>query len=740
MPDKTDDDTAPVRLSKRNLLKGVPMNKLLEKVLALKQESTPEEITLACRVTLHEAVKWHWSEIKNEPLEMFRKGLNHPKMKNCAKCTIPKVLHTDPTIECVIKDVLEADIQLELEMSISKIPCADLLWETILEKDPPKEEKEMAQDHQPNQFMHEPKRTALPQFSKKKFAHWSENVLAWNERYGASHPLDKFFDLVHALEKSDEGKDMSDKLMLENLNKNAANIIEICLNKLSEYLNVNSVTKANEVIQDWSNFKRETSEDMKEYIERFEHLRMRREDAKLTMSNNSYAWELMHRAGLNAQTLTLVQGRVEFDSDTVLKDMISALSLVVTTPTTSAFYQERGRNQYRNNSAYRNRSSSRKFCNCRIRCKCPDCTEHDDNMEKYGRPRSNSANRNGSQQRKKSSERASWANAPTSNNNTGTCVYTFNTFYYNGKEKMAYIDTGCQPILMSKKDLPHLEKLLGRKPTKTNSQYPVKFGDGNDQVTTECIIVPFWNGEEVVDHEVGVCDGDIPLLLGLQYLRCGCEAVQLEGGLRFKSGESLKYNGSTDRHLLLKWNKELHFGPQQEKKVDDKYVILDDFNQIETNVFYTEDDIIDSSSSFTNRQDYLLDNESTDLLQNFIPLKREGHYNDDETDRVYLFRNNWLDKLTVTDPFEYSDISQGILTNPHDRGISNGEDLEEKVGRKNKKKKKYNVKFNPDSQLVEFDRFEPPTKKITPCLVDTNDNLNSYYEKLSRREVEFPPP
>ena len=276
-----DTTAAQKRESKRKKLQGIAPNKLLEKILELNEDSTQNAITQTCRDSLYEAVKWHWKDIQENPLEMFRKGVNHPKLINCAKCTIPKVFHTDPSIPCQIKDELDSDIALEIEMSVPKIQCAELLWDTILEKDQPKQVEnkyEKQQDVQPH-ILHETKRTPLPQFSKKRYANWSSNVMAWDERYANAHPLDKFFDLIHALEKSDDGKDVSDKLQLEIKNKKASNIIELCLDKLAEYLDVNSITKANEVMADWQNFKRESNESMKDYIERFEHLKRRREDA-----------------------------------------------------------------------------------------------------------------------------------------------------------------------------------------------------------------------------------------------------------------------------------------------------------------------------------------------------------------------------------------------------------------------------------------------------------------------------
>ena len=727
-----------IRKSRRMKLKGVTPNKLLEKIVALTDDSEPDAIAQACKDSLEDAIKWHFQDIRDNPTEMFKMGSKNPKLINCENCTFPLVLHTDTTTECTIKDIIDSEVSMELEIQLPKISTSELIWDMLIEKlykPPEKVEKLPQAEKTESQTHYEQKRTALPQFSIKGFTAWSGNVLAWDERYGKHHPLDKFFDLMNALQKSEEGKDLAEKLQIEMSCRTATNIIERCLNRLAEYLDVNAITKANDVITEWLQFKRESDESIKTYIERFEHLKMRRDEAKLTMSDRSYAWELMHRARLSPQNLTLVQGKVDFDARQVLKEMKNALSIIVLSETSATFYQERGRSKFRNNKGFYNRSLSRKFCGCKIRCKCGTCQEHDVHMEEYGRP-PQSKNRSSSYNGRRSTERGSWK-SPSSKEYTGTRVYTFNAFYYSGFEKTALIDTGCQPILMSRRDLPHLEKMIGKKPESTTTILPVKFGDGDEQTTSECIMVPFWNGEKSVMHEVGVCDADIPLLLGLQYLRCGCEAVQLDGSLKFKSGETLKYTGDTERHLLLDWNKELHYGPQQEKKVDEQFIIFDDFNKIESNVFYQEDDILESSSKITtNLKDYLLDNESIDKLRHFKPKERQGVLNTDDTDRVYMFKNDMIDNLSIQDPFQHFDIYYvGILKNPHDRGISQGIDLEEIIERETEERKSKKVKFDNDVMMREYNKFEETTRLSTPSIIGIEKCRTSYYTQLTRKPI-----
>ena len=736
-----------IKRRKRTRTRGIPPTDLMTLLLAFNDDSTQEQIEKGCKDTIKDAIKWHFLEIKSDPTAFFKMGTKTPKMIDCKKCKFPILLHVDHKIECKIKERPDSDVATELEIQLLHTDSSFLIWDMLVEVSKPHDnqaERSLPVAQPPPQP--EPKRVALPQFTIKSYSSWSANALAWDARYRNSHPLDKFFDLMNALQKSDEGKPLAEKLQIEMNCRSANDIVQRCLDKLAEYLDVNAITKANEVTQDWLKFKREADESLKDYIDRFEHLKLRRKEAKLEMGERSYAWELMHRARLTPQNLTLIQGKVNFDSHTVLKDMISALNIVVLSDTTPTYYQDRGRGRFRNENGFRRRSLSRRFCGCRPRCTCGDCKEHDIHMEEYGRPKSLSATRSGSFNRRGSSERRNWK-SPQNRDRTGmkiyTNVYTFNAYYYSGFEKVALIDTGCQPILMSRRDMPHLEKMLGKKPETTTSVFPVKFGDGEEKTTSECILVPFWNGETSIMHEVGVCDTDIPLLLGLQYLRSGCEAVNLDGGLKFRSGETLKFTGDTERHLLLTWNKELHYGPQpQENKVDDNSsIILDDFYNLDSSVFYQEDDILSSPSIITtNWKDYLLDSESVDKLRHFKPIEREGYLDMNDTDRVYLFRNNLLDKLSIQDPFCYSDISNSILKNTHDRGFSGDIDLEEMDHKPKTGKKK--VRFQNDVTVKDYNKYDISTKiaNLTSYAIKIDKCQTSYYTQMTRKPVEINEP
>ena len=98
---------------------------------------------------------------------------------------------------------------------------------------------------------HEPKRVTLPSFTNKTFATWCTNVTNWNTRYESSNSLDKYFDLMKALEQSEQGKELSEKLQLDGLNTSDHDIIVQCINKLKDYLDSNAYTKANIIMELW---------------------------------------------------------------------------------------------------------------------------------------------------------------------------------------------------------------------------------------------------------------------------------------------------------------------------------------------------------------------------------------------------------------------------------------------------------------------------------------------------------
>ena len=160
---------------------------------------------------------------------------------------------------------------------------------------------------------------------------------------------------------------------------------------------------------------------------------------------------------------------------------------------------------------------------------------------------------------------------------------------------------------------------------------------------------------------------------------------------------------------------------------DDEF--SDDFFNDENSVFFNEFEPIEKVANVTiNKRDLLLDNECAKDLKSFTPLTRNGTYNIEDSDRIYLYKNDMLDKLTVIDPFCYSDISESILQNTHDRGFSNGIDFEEMACQQKpfKKKTAKKVSFHENTEVKDFSTFNSPcnVKKSTAYAKTLNDNSN----------------
>ena len=252
-------------------------------------------------------------------------------MEFCA-CRNPRILHLFPEDKCDLKEQIPQDLQFELEMQLNEINCVKQLFNIVSEVAPPRERAKSVKVPTPQGQTYEPKRTALPKFSVNALESWIKNVQDWNERYESSFPLDKYFDLIKCLQDSDDGVELAERLNLENFNTKQATVIEQCLVKLKEYLQVNVFTRANDVCVEWIKFKRESNEKMSDYLARGRKLRQKRAEAKIPIDEKSYTFELIHRAGLNNQNLTMVQNRLKFDSPNILSETENALSLITAPP------------------------------------------------------------------------------------------------------------------------------------------------------------------------------------------------------------------------------------------------------------------------------------------------------------------------------------------------------------------------------------------------------------------------
>ena len=712
---------------------------LLEKVKRLDNTSTPVQVQEAVKATLEVAIKQHWNVITQEPDAFFKLG-TFPRMLFCKECKYPHLLHIKGE-ECGLKanNQMQDDLRIEFECALSAVSSYEVLRGYMHVEKTIKTEQAPAV-----QQSYEQKRSPLPAFCLKTFTSWAGVVELWDNRYSTTNSIDKYLELLRALD-NDDGRDIRERLQMEGLDTAQAEIITMCLARIRVYLDKNEYTKANDAMLLWGKRKRNSGENVKDYMKRYDEAKMHREEAKLGMIDNSYAWDLLHSAELDPHSFQMVQSKVTFNDKDVYQQMQKALSVVVVTNTNGTFF-ERGRSQNRRfGSRDRSRSNGKfrgKKCNCSKRCSCDRCKHHDMIMANHKKnvsaemlDQTASKSPSGRNRSADSMDRHSWKafKEQQSSGKNATFYTDFATYYNESHEKVALIDTGCKTIMMSEHDLPHLENVLGYKPKETGEKFPIKFGDKAAQYTTKVLNVPFWNGAKSVEYKVGLVPDQIPMLIGLSFLRPTMNAVSLKNELVFKNGSTLPLQQTGNGHLLLDWNAELHYGPLHEKKqVDD----ISDYN--ENDIFFTdemanfflEDDLLSSVSEITiNRDDLLKDYESTSNLRKFKPMERQGYYDMDDTDRVYLFKKDMLDSFPIIDPFQYSEIENSILVTTHDRGFRGEEDLEENV--KIHKVKKNRVKFDENALVAEFNKFESPTDIGTPSLVRIVNHISSYYVGLT---------
>ena len=712
---------------------------LLEKVKALGNSSTQVQIKDAVTAALEGAIRHHWNVLTQEPEAFFKLG-KFPRMLFCKECKYPNLLHIKAE-ECGLKanNTMQDDLRIEFECAMSAVSSYEVLRGYMHIDIAVKTEQPTV-----SQPSYEPKRSPIPAFSLKTFTSWAGVVELWDTRYSSTNSIDKYLELLRALDNED-GRDIRERLQMEILDTSKDEIITMCLARIRVYLDKNEYTKANEAMQLWGKRKRNSGESIKDFMKRYDEAKMHRNEAQLTMSDNSYAWDMLHSAELDPHSFQMVQSKVQFNAIDVYSQMQKAMSVIVVTNTNGTFF-ERGRSQNRRfNSRDRSRSSGGfkgKRCNCSKRCSCDRCKHHDTIMANHSKnvtaemmDRAASKSPSGRNRSAESMDRHSWRSfKEQKNTGNNAAFYTdYATYYNESSEKVALIDTGCKTIMMSENDLPHLENVLGYKPKATGEKFPIKFGDKAAQYTTKVLNVPFWNGEKSVEYKVGLVPDQIPMLIGLSFLRPTMNAVSLKDELVYKNGSTLPLQQTGNGHLLVDWNAELHYGPLHEKKQVDNisdYNENDIFFADEMANFFLEDDILSSVSDITvNKDDLLKDCESTSSLRKFTPILRQGYYDIDDTDRVYLFKQDMLDNFPILDPFEYSDIENSILLVTHDRGFRGEEDLEENV--KNHKVKKCRVKFDENALIAEYDKFECPTDIGTPSLIRIVDNVSSYYVGLT---------
>ena len=663
---------------------------LLEPIKTLNKLSTQAQIKDVAKATIAKAVRHHWEIITQEPDAFFILG-EFPRMLFCEYCKLPHLLHTTPQTCALKPSKMQVDLRIEFEMALCQINSYEVLRSYLyIESAQESEETLMLQSNKVE-------RKQLPPFSKQTFETWATFVELWDETYAHENTFDKYLDLLRSLE-NEEGHELYEILLLENFEPGHIDIIKTCLARIKVYMNKNEYKKACEIMQLWEKRKRKSGESLKDFVERFDNTKMQRDKALLGMTENSYALELLNAAELDPHSLQMVQSKVTFNAKDAYQQMKNALSIVVVTNTNGVII-ERGRT-------------------------------HNRVSRSQDRSRSNGSLK-GQRLSADSMDRHSWREF-NEQKNTGKNVNYYTSFYSESFEKVALFDNECEMILMSEKDIPHLKSVLGYLPKETGDKFPIKFGDKEAKFTTKVLKVPFWDGEKCVNLNVGLVQEKIPLLVGLSCLRT-TDAVPLRDELSFKNGTTIPLQCGNGE-ITADWTAEIHYGPHHDKNK----VNLSDYNEnvnfiaeyrLEKSLM--EDNILKSASkTFIERNEFLLDKNGSSQLRYFKPIERQGYYDIEDTDRVYLFKHDMIDNFPIIDPFCYSDIENSILKITHDRGFRGEEDLEENI--KKRKVKNCRVKFDEKILVAKFNKFDPSTEIETPSLMRIiTHNISSYYVGLT---------
>ena len=653
-------------------------------------------------------------------------------LKTCAMCKAPRILHvTKPGEVCKLPILPSASnsmltLYLDKVSNFSAIKAITTYHKMAMEK-----KAEIPKTESQTVNVTNEKRSKLPAFTKSNYSYWEGMVKNWDTSYPNTKPLDKFLELLEALGKGEGGDDLCTKLQSEGLNYLESDIITKCLTKIASYLEQTVMSKAEEINKKWNDLYRPSDQPTADFMAKFELIMAQQKEAGLVLNTKQRAIQCFTKANLDSNMRNIVIPQVDLDSAQAMHQLKKAILNVTPTPgSTSNYYSnQRGRTMTRDNRG-RSRSFSYTY---KRRCPCSDCKTHD---KKYNEGRSPS---NGSMQSNRG------YNTPRNDGNAGNKSDTFvSSVYLNLSSRQIVIDTGCVRSIMSKHDVPYLESLINRKLEPTGDSYGVRFGDNKTTQTEAVVMVPFWDGKDIKELKVGIVKDKIPFLLGLCFLRQLNGRIAIDDKLELKNGATFPMTGGGNGHQKIEWTRYLHCGPtkvsQDSSQIDNdspqsyyESTIDPDFQD-----FFNEDEMVCFKADITvNQRDILLDDVSTKHLNHFFPLCRAGEYNDMDTDSVYLYRNNITEKLPVRNPFEFSELGNGIMKTSHDRGIREGIDLEE-LDQEERERGNLQVSFDKVVNQISFDPLESPIDQttISKSNIPLADNERTFYTDLTRKEIE----
>ena len=662
----------------------------------------------------------------------------------CKECNAPQILHkTMPGEACKLVPLPSA-VCHALNMNVERSDSYKLAKSTADKAARKKDEQGSIKSENPSHATHHGNKVKVPVYTSDNFDHWCTTIRAWDQTYIHLKPLEKYLDLIHALDKG-TGEKLSQKLQGEGLNFNSDTIIEDCLKKLEGYLEKTELLKLGDINTLYRDISRGLDESMSDYVSRYRTVITKQKEAGMKICEKTYTIDVYQKANLDANAKNIVAAQINFNAEGCLETMFRAL-VNVTPNASGTFFNERARSRTRGNYNRFNRSRSNTNTRHRDRCPCSLCAAHDRDWEAEKMNRSKGGYKsydNKSDGKERSYiENAAGNFSDNSSDEDVSETYCLNSAYLNSFDKQVIIDTGCVPSLMSSQDVPYLESLIGRKLKPTGHWLKVRFGDGPTSKTEAVIRVPFWDGKKIIEIDVGVVKDRIPFLLGMSFLRNVSQNLIFDDKVELKGGAVHRIVGDGRGHMKLDWSKSLHC--KDDKVGDPNFIHVSHYVEPSYNDFFDDDGQIAFKANVTvNSKDLLMDTESTRFLEKVNVISRKGTYDEKETDRVYLFRTNQIKKFDVISPYEYSEIENSIMLDTHDRGIRDGIDLDEEMEEireeyeKEREKVEKKVRFQETASMKVYSKFETTWQFVSNDFVNVNDSQTSFYSNMTRKCVDI---
>ena len=708
----------------------------------------------------------NWNRFIHNPDPYVRQIGDLTMLEMCPTCFAPWILHIiEPGNECKLEP-FPSTSNSAITVHLDKMDQYKAVRAIAIYRQAQKCPKPTPQSVVQN--ITSEKRPHLPLYVKENHTYWASMVRHWDTQYAESKPLDKYFELINSLQKGG-GEDLALRLQSEGLDFTSVGIVTKCLEKLAIYLEKTEMTKTEEINTKWNDLTRASDESTADFMARQDIIALQQNEAGMDLPPKYRAIQIFHKANLDATSRNIVIPQVDLTKPDCVSKMKTAI-LNVTPTTSGTYYMGRGRTQDRGNrNRSRSFSSSYRY---ELRCTCPTCREHDkDYNEKHGHKakngmrdqRNNSYNRRDNSYNRKDNNYSHRDNNKERNERGKNFDTIVSGVYLTLGGRQIVIDTGCVRSLVSKQDVPYLESLIGRKLKPTGKSFGIRFGDNKSTQTEAVVMVPFWDGEKVQDLEIGVVRDNIPFLLGLSFLRGLRAKIAIDDRLELKNGAFYPMIGGAHRHQVIEWTRELHCGPEKvnssnsQRDSHDSYLAQDSLESqtdshdsyladvstdstidpIFSNFFCEEETVCYKADITVNSRDRLLDNDSTKFLRSFEPLTRQGTYDSLDTDSVYLYKNNLTENMPVSNPFEYSDIENGILKNTHDRGIRNEIDLDEIEEEKIERGGNFNVSFSESATLINYDKHDPATRYLNREHILVSKNSTTYYSTITKKHLDI---